>query len=281
MVSSGKPSPPSTSRTPAAAGQLLLDIFEERPSALVKPFEQWLTTSKPFAAFAQAYQRKIRKKAIMCRDVEETYNLYCEVRTAYLLLQEPKIAVAYEPYSKEQGRSADFAVTYRTNSTFHVEVTRLRTVQRSPLPQEDAGGGAVSAEQREAIRRYESRRLTDVACDKVGQLSPDTPNVLWVWSESRLSHELELGQVMLGLKRRIEARDADLYARYGFAKPADFIRNYQRLSALLILNPQQPTPVPTLLWQNHDAKHPLPTKITTLLRSLVEADTSPAFDGSA
>lgn len=281
MVAPGKPSPPSTSRTPAAAGQLLLDIFEGRPSALVKPFEQWVTTSKPFAAFAQAYQRKIRKKAMMCRDVEETYNLYCEVRTAYLLLQEPKIAVAYEPYSKEQGRSADLAVTYRTNSTFHVEVTRLRTLQKSHLSHEDAGGNAVAAEQREAVRRHENRRLTDVACDKTAQLSPETPNVLWVWSESRVIHELDMDQVMLGLKRRIELRDADLYSRYGFTKPADFIRNYQRLSAIFILNPQQPTPVPALFWKNNNAKHPLPAKLATRLRSLVEADTSPGFDGSA
>src|SRR5688500_11337673 len=63
---------------------LLSDIFDDPAHALAKPFTQWLATSKPFVAFAQSYQSKIRKKVKICRDAEESYNLYCELRTAYL-----------------------------------------------------------------------------------------------------------------------------------------------------------------------------------------------------
>ncbi len=205
----------------------------------------------------------------MCRDVEETYNLYCELRTAYLLLQEPKFAVAYEPYGKDQGRSADFAVTFRTRTIFHVEVTRLRTSQpeHELYQREDAAGDPSHLEDPiEFIQRYESRRLADVACDKFGQLSLGTPNVLWVWSESRVMHDLDIGQVMLDLKWRAEQRDADLFSRYGFGKPADLIRYYQRLNAILVqsLHEQGPNRSP-LWWQNNDTRHPLPSQVADRL----------------
>jgi hypothetical protein len=281
MAIKGKLPPSPLPYNLTAAGQLLLDdLFEGQPNALSKPFEHWLTTSKPFTAFAQTYQRKIRKKVRMSRDVEETYNVYCELRTAYLLLQEAKFAVAYEPYAMEQGRSADFAVTFRTNTTFHVEVTRLRISQQEQqlYQREGASGESGMEDQTSLIRRYESRRLADVVCDKFGQLSPGAPNILWVWSESRVMHELDVGQVMLDLKRRAEQRDADLFSRYGFGKPADFIRYYQRLSAILVqsLHEQGSNSSP-LWWQNNDARHPLPSKVVNLLRSLITADTSQLF----
>jgi hypothetical protein len=281
MATTGKlPPSPLPHNLTAAAQQLLDDLFDGQPNALSAPFERWVATSKPFTTFAQAHQRKIRKKIRMSRDVDETYNLYCELRTAYLLLQEPRFAVAYEPYGKEQGRSADFAVTVSTRATFHVEVTRLRTSQQEQqlYQPEDTITESGLEEQTGFIRRYESRRLADVVCEKFGQLSPATPNVLWVWSESRVMPELDVGQVMLDLKRSAEQRDADLFSRYGFGKPADFIRYYQRLSAIVVQSPheQEPNRSP-LLWQNNDTRHPFPSKIANPLRSLIKADRSLPF----
>jgi hypothetical protein len=83
---------------------------------------------------------------------------------------------------------------------------------------------------------------------------------------------------MLDLKRRAEQRDADLFSRYGFAKPADFFRYYQRLSAILVqsLHEQGSNRSP-LYWQNKDTRHPLPPKVANRLRSLIAADASPVF----
>lgn len=216
----------------------------------------------------------------MSRDAEETYNLYCELRTASLLLQEPKFEVAYEPYGKDQGRSADFGVTFRTNTLFHVEVTRLRISQQEQqlFQQQDRADEANLADQAGFVRRYESRRLTDMVCDKFGQMSPDTPNVLWVWSASRVLTELDVGQVMVSLKRKAEDRDADLFARHGFSKPADLLRFYQRVNAVIVqsLQEQAANRIP-LLWQNNDSKYPLPAKIATLLRARITADSSQDF----
>jgi hypothetical protein len=297
----------------SALQQILAYLFDDRPHKLAKPFAHWLTTSKPFALFAQTYQQKIRKKVRMAQEAEEIHNLYCELRTAYLLLQEPKFAVEYEPYGKQYGRSADFAVTYRTHTAFHVEVTRLRLSHQEQLAeQEGAVGGKLQAAEPEAdaspqpleancqpltasrrqldavndepaesadfLRRYESRRLADVVCDKLGQLSPSTPNVLWMWMQSRLMQEIEIEQLLPALKRRIEQRDADLLARYGLRNPAEFFRNYQRLSVVLVQSlPAQAADKHPLVWNNNDARHPLPAKVKMILGSLIAADNSPEF----
>lgn len=270
--------PWSPAQANQAVGQLLSDLFGDRPSDLAIPIAHWAATSKPFLAFAQLYQSKIRKKARICRDAEETYNLYCELRTAYLLLQEPTFAVAYEPSLKEPGRSADFAVTFRTHTTFHVEVTRLRTSQQEQQLSQETAGASGPEDPMDFIRRYEGRRMADVVCEKLGQMSPATANVLWIWGGSRVIHELDVEQVMLDLKRRAEQRDAGLYARYGFAKPADFIRDFQRLSAILVqsLHPQGGDRS-THWWQNKDSRHPFPAKVAHRLLSSVAADPSLPF----
>lgn len=275
----------------AALQQTLAYLFDGRSHALARPVEHWLTTSKPFARFAQTYQQKIRKKVRVAQEAEQMSNLYCELRTAYLLLQEPTFAVEYEPYGKQHGRSPDFAVTYRTRIRFHVEVTRLRLSQQGqPLDQREVGkddgpnhgrenGNSETGhlEETEALMwRYQSRRLADVVCDKIGQLAPGTPNILWVWVQSQGTQAIELEPLMLGLKRRAEQRDAALLGRYGFRNPAEFIRNYQRLSLMVVQRHQAPDQR-LLVWRNNDARHPLPAKIRNLLDSLLTTDNSLDF----
>jgi hypothetical protein len=265
----------------SALQQNLAYLFDDKPHELSRPFEHWLAASKPFSSFAQAYQQKIRKKVRGVRDAEEMHNLYCELRTAYLLLQEPKFAVEYEPYGMRNGRTPDFAVTYRANTIFHIEVTRLRISQQEQqlVEREAAEGNRDLEEKADLIRRYESRRLAHVVCDKLGQLSPNTANVLLVWVQSRVlhkvEHELEIEQTLLTLKRRAEQRDAELLARHGFRNPADFIRSYQRLSTVLVQNLQAPeADKKPLAWRNNDARHPLPSRIEDILCSLITPEDS-------
>ena len=275
MAATSKRSPYSASSNLAVpAQQALLELFENQPHSLVTAFQHWLE-SKAFFSFVQNYQSKIRKKIKLCRDVEETYNLYCELRTAFLLLQDAKLAVAYEPYGLRDGRSADYAVTFRIHTIFHVEVTRLRT-PRLELPGDE--GERAPVEPVELVRRAVSRRLSDVICDKFGQLSPDTPNILWVWSERSGLQPADVDEVIVNLKRRAEQRDAELYGRHGFSKPADFTRFFQRVSVVLIQSlDAQPDQQAIIWWQNKDCKYPFPAKAATLLRTLIAMDRSPAF----
>jgi hypothetical protein len=260
--------------TPSMLKQVLDSLFDDlnsQPAWFSASVEQWLASSKAFFAFAQIYQSKIRKKIRMSRDEEEKLALFCELYTAHLLLREPKFDVAYEPYGKDQGRSPDYAVTFRTTTPFHVEVTRLRTSLQER--QFESTGDVEGEDVLRLLQENEARRFVGMVCDKFKQLSPNTPNVLWVWSESDILLQLDVGTILRDLKRRIEQRDAELFARFAIEKPADFIRYYQRLSAVLIVGIQGHERIKAhLWWQNGDAKYPLPTRIANPILQQVSAN---------
>ncbi|MEZ4635687.1 MAG: hypothetical protein R2856_12115 [Caldilineaceae bacterium] len=89
---------------------------------------------------------------------------------------------------------------------------------------------------------------------------------------------MDIAQVMLDLKRSVEQRDAVLFSRYGYEKPADFIRFFQRLSAVFIQDLSvQGAGHSFIEWQNNDVRHPLPAKVTNHLRLCIAADSSRSF----
>jgi hypothetical protein len=136
---------------------------------------------------------------------------------------------------------------------FHVEVTRLRAPQRAMSHSPDE------------MARLEGQRLANTVCEKLGQFSATTPNVLWVWGGTSSLLGLAIDEVMVTLKRRAEQGEADFFTRYGFAKRADFIRHMQRLNAILLQSSDAPD---TTWWANNDTRHTLPGAVAQRLRGL-------------
>src|SRR6266545_4327174 len=130
--------------------ELLAYLFDGQSHILAASMETWLTSSRRFTAFVANARDKIRKKIRVTQDPETLLDLRLELETAYLLLQEQRLSLIYEPPNCGQERCPDFAVTFTTSLTFMVEVTRLRTIQiGSVLPESDP--------------------LTDAICTKLGQ----------------------------------------------------------------------------------------------------------------
>ena len=217
----------------------LLDyLFDRGAQSLRSPVAAWLADSPRFAAFVETYKDKIRKKIRVAKGEEMALDLLAELETAYLLLTEKRFELAYEPYASQKKRGPDFAVTWRTNLTFNVEVTRLRPA-----------GGEVEA------------RLSDTVCEKLGQMLPGMINVLAVVSRDPLPAP-DLSAALQRLKLAAEKRDPVLYARHGYQAPADFFKGFERLSALLWRGAGGGPPV---LWDNPQARQPLPGKVGKLL----------------
>src|SRR5678815_3846242 len=106
--------------------ELLNYLFDGKPHLLAESMGAWLTSSRRYASFVHDVRDKIRKKIRVTQDQETLLDLRLELETAYLLLQERTLSLAYEPQLAERVRSSDFAVTYTTSLTFMLEVTRLR-----------------------------------------------------------------------------------------------------------------------------------------------------------
>jgi hypothetical protein len=224
--------------------ELLSYLFDGQSShPIAASLATWLTSSRQFTAFVNTYHTKIRKKLRIAQDPENLWDLQLELETAYLLLQERSLRVEYEPQLKNI-RSPDFAVRFTTSFVFMVEVTRIRTTQSGTL--------------------LLGERFTDMLCNKLGQLLAQHSNLLLVGSKAPhlVTHD-DLHTTLLRLQQRAENNDPTIVHRHGFRDRAEFFHHYQRLSAILLRG--IPIQEPIVLWDNPQAKYPLPAKVHTAL----------------
>jgi len=235
--------------------ELISYLFDGQHHLLAEPMATWLTSSRRFTAFVNAQHTKIRKKLRVAQGQENLRDLQLELETAYLLLRERSLSLAYEPQHPELGRSPDFAVSFTTSLVFMVEVTRLRTAQANLMPgiQETPGGPLLND------------RFTDMLCSKLGQLLPQRSNLLLVGVEASLLASHEVSSTMLRLQQRAETNDSTVIRKHGFRDRADFFDHYQRLSGLLIRGIPLQTGETVIFWDNPQTKYPLPSKVRTAL----------------
>ena len=222
---------------------LLTYLFDGQPHLLLQPMAMWLASSRRFAAFVTIFQDKIRKKLRITHDQENLLDLQLELETAYLLLQERSLSLVYEPELSKRIRSPDFAVNFTSSLTFMLEVTRVQADSKDTL---DA-------------------RLADTVSDKLGQLLPQHSNTLLVRVETIDLTPDDIRAAMLGMQQRVERNDSTFLQRHGFRDRADFFRHYRRLSEILVRGPQFEVTKSIVTWINPQAKHPLPSKVRTVL----------------
>lgn len=235
-------------------------LFDDKPHILTGSMSDWLTSSRRFKSFTTTYRDKIRKKIRMTQDSESIQDLQVELECAYWLLQERRFNLVYEPYSSEKIRGPDFAVAFKS-TTFNVEVTRIRLpAAERPQPVSDSVATETPGSE------YANGRLLDTVGDKLGQMRPGMANLLLVAAGHPFVRVLDLDQAMVQLKERAERKDAVLFGRHGFGGSSDFFKHYLRLSAILARSAgDSDRAVPSHLWLNNQAKHPLPTPVQTIL----------------
>ena len=113
-----------------------------------------------------------------------------------------------------------------------------------------------------------TERLADAICSKLGQLMPQRSNVLLVGMENMQLTDSGLRATMLRLQQRAEGDDLSFLQRYRLRDRADFFRQYQRLSEILLRGSHSQTADSLIVWVNPQTKYPLPSKVrTTLYRS--------------
>ena len=224
--------------------ELLTSLFNGQPHLLAEPMASWLASSRRFTDFVKTHHTKIRKKIRTTQEPETLRDLQLELETAYLLLREKSLSLKYEPQHQELGRSPDFAVTFTTSLTFMIEVTRMRGIP---------------------VGQLFTDRFIDLVCGKLGQLLIQSSNLLTVGAEAQSLTHNDIHTLMLRLQKRAEGNDANLVQRYGFRDRADFFNRYQRLSAILVRGMPLQAGDTIVLWNNPQAKYPLPTKVHTAL----------------
>jgi hypothetical protein len=232
--------------------ELLAYIFAHNNHVLAAQCAQWVAASPRFGAFAEQYRDKIRKKVRGIRDEEGLKDLQFELEVAYLLLEERRFSVEYEKGGVGKQRGPDFYVTFKTHIPFNVEVKRIRL-----------------SELDRRVDQPEFSRIAGTACQKIGQMQVGMINILAIASDTELYQGADVATALAGLRARAERKDDEFFARRGFRGAGDFLKQYQRLSAVLFRSRlEQGGGRPSTLWPNAIARHRLPSDLRNALQRL-------------
>jgi hypothetical protein len=227
-------------------------LFEGQPHLLSGALFKWMEASPRYTAFVETYRDKIRKKIRVARAPEIALDLYSELEVAYGLLNDRRLAVAYEPYASEKRRGPDFAVTYRANLVFNLEVARLRA--------EGIGDAGLDLAGQELARKEE--RVLRILLDKLGQMQPGMANLLVIHTRAELARSIDLGGLMQEVKIRVEGKDSTFTAISDYPSPAAFYKEFLHLSAILLWSAGVPP------WINKQARPGLPENVVRLFSTL-------------
>lgn len=228
-----------------ALDDLLGYIFDGKKPAFYPEFEGWVRSSRRFKAFAVNNRNKIRAKLKNVGDEGGMKDLRVELKTAALLLREERFTLEYEKYAASKQRGPDFTVTFKTHTLFNVEVRRMRSIEL------DDGDAAAFV-----------GKLMVVLCDKVKQMPSSIINLLWLIAEREIS-ETDLNRATTTLRQLAERKTEDFFTRCGFESTADFLKQYRRLSGIVLHQSSG-----NVLWLNPLARHKAPPEIVTAIKRL-------------
>jgi hypothetical protein len=213
----------------------------------------WMNASTRFTTFTDTYRDKIRKKIRVTRDPESMLDVRSELEVAYNLLGDRRLEVAYEPYASEKRRGPDFAVTYRANLVFNIEVARIRVA-------ESGSEGIDLANTIDLVRKEE--RILRILLDKMGQMQPGMANLLVIHTRGDVARSIDLDRLMNEVKARVEGKDPSFYAASRYTSPAAFYKDFLHLSGIVLWA------AGASLWVHKQARPGLDVKILRLVGSL-------------
>jgi hypothetical protein len=226
--------------------ELLTFLCEDPTHEATTRIRCWITESRQFHAFAVANRAKIRKKLRTATTRESLRSVLLELEVVRHCVGDSRCQVEYERYGQGRGRSPDLTVTFRAQTLLNLEVTQVQ-VPGAETPEWEG-------------------KLIGLVSQKLGQMMPESLNVLVVASEiSALTLE-EVTRAMKRLKERMEQREGALLSRFGFADPSGFFKQFQWLSGIVVWqSEEQERGIGKSLWANPQARRPLPAALASLL----------------
>jgi len=105
-------------------------------------------------------------------------------------------------------------------------------------------------------------RIFRIVLEKLGQMQTNMPNLLVIHVQDEVAKSIDLAKLMQGIKNRADKRDASLYSHSRYSNPAEFYKDFLRLSAILFWEPN------AQVWINKQAKVGLNEKVMKLVRSV-------------
>jgi hypothetical protein len=231
--------------TPGTALEQLAVYLLDRggQEAIAEELSRWLADSARFRSFAEVHRDKIRKKLRTAAGAEALLDVRAELQVARLLLEDPRIELAFEAYGSGKP-GPDLTVTYRGKRSFNLEVTRLHRV-----PDPARFGAPLVA--------------------KLRQLPPSVPNAVLVAIGGTTAAGLDVAAATRALRSRADAKDEAFFVRRGLEGTRDFYERFLRLGGVLIWCEGAVGDARAAPWINPSARIPLPERdIRAVVRCL-------------
>ena len=115
----------------------------------------------------------------------------------------------------------------------------------------------------------EYSRIAGTVCQKIGQLPAGMINILAISSDSEHYLASDGAAAMAGLRARAERKDDAFFTRRGFLGAGDFLKQYQRMSAVLFHTHLAASDgQPIQLWLNAIARQRPPNDLRNALQRL-------------
>lgn len=207
-----------------------------------------MESSSRFVGFVETYRDKIRKKLRVTSDPESLLDILAELELPFRLLADRRIAVAYEPYASIKIRGPDFTVSFRTNLTFNIELSRIHL--------EETGD-----ETADLVRKQE--RILRVMLDKLGQMQAGKANLLVIRTRGQVDQLIDLGGLMKSLRARVDGTDPKIFLNSRYAGAAAFYKDFQHLSGNILWTTSGQ------FWENKQSKFRLPENVVGLVSALL------------
>jgi hypothetical protein len=214
---------------------LVLDLTgSASDERLAAELAAWIARSRRFRGFVEKHRDKIRKKLRVASDPEARRDVRVELSAAHLLLADRRIELAFEAYGSTRG-GPDFAVAFRGERPFNMEVTRLRGA-----PEGASFGGPLLA--------------------KLRQLPPSVPNALLIAIEGERADSLDIGAATRAVRARADAKDEAFFVARGHEGTRQFYERFLRLGAVLVWCEGASDDGRATLWINRSARIAVPER---------------------
>ena len=228
------------------ARELLEFLCDDPTDEAAVAIARWIEESRRFNAFAVNNRAKIRKKLRTATTLESLRSVLLEMEVARHFVADRRCQVEYERHGQGRVRRPDLTVTFRDRTAVNLEVTHVKSRGTETLDWEG--------------------KLIGLVCRKLGQMLPESLNVLVVAPDSGPLTMEDVTGAMKRLKERMEQREGDFPSRYGFADASGFFKQFQWLSAIAVWNsPDHETENGRCVWSNPQTRRPLPAVIVSLL----------------
>lgn len=193
---------------------------------------EWLAGSARFRAFAEANRDKIRKKFRGASTAEASRDVRAELRTAWLLLADRRVELAFEAYGSGKV-GPDFTVNFRGARGYNLEVTRPHR-----LPDANGLGASLLA--------------------KLRQLPPSAPNAVLFAIDGQTAEALDIDAAARALRSRADTKDEAFFTARGLDGTRAFYERYLRLSAVFVSAEGASGEARATMWFNRSARIAMP-----------------------